>query len=163
MPPGPTPHFALAARATISGQFPASTNQAAASKLRCVDLPTRSQSARRMPVAWRTELPCFLGRRRLAVLIRFGPLERAGSHSATSLESASGSKKFQNRGPLATSRLFWGLAQPSQPGMYRGRGQRARGRISAHESRLSEALYDERHHRLSTQDSELAAWCNFWN
>lgn len=100
MPPCPTPQFALAARATPSPAISSLDEpRAAANKLRCVDLPTRFQSARRMPVAWSDGVAMFSWQTPSRAPNRFGPLERAGSPSTTSLESASDSKKFQNRGP----------------------------------------------------------------
>lgn len=86
----------------ISGQFPASTNQGLR-LANCAASICRPARNRHAACRWLGRRSChvFLADA-VSLLIRFGPLERAESHSATSLdkvESASDSKKFQNRGP----------------------------------------------------------------
>lgn len=118
------------ARATISGQFPASTNQ----ELRlanCAASICRPARNRHAACRWlgATELPCFLGRRRLAPnsFRAFGAGWQLHLTARQHSKVRATAKSSRTGAPLATSRLFWGLAQPSQPGMYRGRGPASEG------------------------------------
>ncbi|PTB36735.1 hypothetical protein M441DRAFT_30665 [Trichoderma asperellum CBS 433.97] len=124
----------------MSGQFPASTNQelrlANCAASICRPATNRHAACRWLGATAPRSCHVFLA----DAVARSYSFRAFQVDSISERESESDDKKFQNRGPLATSRLLWGVAQPSQPGMYRGWRQRARDRISAYESRPSAAL-----------------------
>lgn len=117
-----------------------------------------------MPVAWSDGVAMFSWQTPSRAAIRFGPFERARSQSVTRLESESDSKRFQNRGPPGHQPAVLGPSSAIAARHLPWTGPASEGPdLSARIAVQGSSLYDERYHRLNTQDSELAAWCNFWN
>ncbi|KAH8127640.1 hypothetical protein LI328DRAFT_154414 [Trichoderma asperelloides] len=101
----------------MSGQFPASTNQelrlANCAASICRPATNRHAACRWLGATAPRSCHVFLA----DAVARSYSFRAFQVDSISQRESESDDKKFQNRGPLATSRLFWGVAQPSQPGI----------------------------------------------